>query len=70
MLLDGWHKLSGYHVYVRDGQVIFGMLGKGRHLRYAKLYRYIPRLGVWLPCVSMSVNTFRSGVRRGTVKIA
>lgn len=70
MLLDGWHNLAGYRVYIRNGQIVRGMLGQGRDQRPAWLYRYNPRLGVWSSCVSMSVDAFRSGVRRGTVKIA
>lgn len=70
MLLDGWHNLAGYRVYIRNGQIVRGMLDSGRDQRPAYLYRYNPRLGIWSSCVSMSVNAFRSGVRRGTVKIA
>ena len=70
MLSEGWHNLSGYCVYVRDGRIVRGMLGRGRDQRPAWLYRYNSRLGIWSSCVSMSVNAFRAGVRRGTVKIA
>ena len=70
MVSNGWHNLSGYLVYVWDGQVVRGMFGVGLDQRPAWLYRYNSRLGIWSFCVSMSVNAFRSGVRRGTVKIA
>lgn len=70
MLLDGWHNVSGYRVYIRNGQIVRGMRGQGRDQRPAWLYRYNPRLGVWSACMSMSVDAFRARVRRGTVKIA
>lgn len=70
MVSNGWHKFAGYRVYVRDGYIVAGMLGAGRDQRLAQLYKYNPRFGIWMHCVFMSVNAFRSGVRRGTVKIA
>lgn len=57
MFGDGWHNLSGYRVYISAGQVVRGMLGKGRDQRPAWLYRYNPGsvygplayLCLWMP---------------------
>ena len=65
---NGWHIVSGYHVYVEDGFIIRGIVDKGTsHERPAYVYRWTPRWKLWNRSIIITVNAFRSGVRRGTI---
>lgn len=68
---DGWHKIAGYDVYIEDNKVIRGTLGEGTS-NYRTAWPYIWIGGppnVWSNCTGLSVEAFRAGVRRGTVKL-
>lgn len=67
-ILDGWHIISGYRVYVEDGRVLRGILGNGNSQRTAYPYRAC-RTGGWDNVSGLSVDAFRAGVRRGSISM-
>lgn len=64
---DGWHIAAGYEVYVEDGKILRGVLGKGNSRRTA--YPYRSGENCWTECIGITVDAFRAGARRGTVKL-
>lgn len=64
---DGWHKIYGYDVYIENNIVIRGTKANGTLPAY--VYRAC-RAGGWDRDNSVTVNAFRAGVRRGTIKMS
>ena len=64
-LSDGWHKVSGFNVYVEDGYIIRGTLGKDTTYRTAYPYRSCKE--GWSREYKITPDAFRAGVKRGTV---
>lgn len=67
MIKDGWHTIQGYKVYVEDGKVLRGILGEGNSQRTA--YPFRRSKNGWDNDSGLTVNAFRSGVKRGTVNM-
>jgi hypothetical protein len=68
-MLDGWHTVAGYKVYVEDGQIHRGILNPGWNERSGYVYRWSRNLRCWVNEPRISVDAFRAGVRRGTVTL-
>lgn len=64
-VIDGWHKLCGYDVYIEGGFVIRGVSG-GESPRPVYPYRK-SRYGGWDLEKRLTEAAFRAGVRRGTI---
>ena len=66
---DGWHKISGFDVYVEDGKIIRGTKEDSNgSIIPAYPYRACKE-GGWDLEQYMTVNAFRAGVYRGTVTL-
>ena len=67
---DGWHVIIGREVCVEDGLIVRGLI-KDINDSYVTAYVYRrQRDGSWSREDSISASAFRSGVRRGTIKLA
>lgn len=66
---DGWHKICGYDVYVENDRVLRGTKANGTLSAY--VYRACRTCGpaLWEAEDSITVNAFRTGVRRGTIRM-
>lgn len=62
---DGWHVIKGYRVYVKDGRVLRGV--SSQDWRQRTTWPYQAKYNCWTNVVGISVEAFRSGVRRGTI---
>lgn len=60
---DGWHKIAGYDVYVKSGNVKRGVTADGQRATYP--YR-ASKCGGWDNDPYMSVDNFRRKVNNGT----
>lgn len=67
MVKDGWHEIAGYTVFVENGEIVRGMTSDKQRTTWC--YRY-NRSGGWDKEDSITVDAFRAGVRRGTIKMA
>lgn len=66
---DGWHNFYGYEVYVEDGCIQRGIgYDHNRHEITRYPYRKCPDSG-WGTDIGLTVEAFRAGVRRGTIKM-
>lgn len=65
-ILDGWHIILGYKVYVKHGCIMRGILGEGNAQKTAYPYR-VSKYGGWDNCSGLSVDAFRAGVKRETI---
>ncbi len=63
---DGWHKICGYDVYVENDKVLRGTKYNGQ--LPSCVYRSC-KSGGWDREYKISVDAFRAGVRRGTIKM-
>lgn len=63
---DGWHKICGYDVYVENDRVLRGTKANGTLPAY--VYRRVDERR-WDNNCGITVNAFRSGVRRGTIRM-
>ena len=61
-----WKVVCGYDVFVEDGVIVRGMNGDGTKATY--VYRK-DRKGGWNKEDKITVEAFRSGVRRGTIQM-
>lgn len=62
---DGWHMIKGYRVYVKDGRVLRGVSSQDWQQRATWPYR--AGRSCWTNVSGITVDAFRSGVRRGTI---
>lgn len=62
---DGWHTIYGKFVYVENGRVLRGVSSRDWDQRTIYPYR-VCRDGC-TNCAGITVDAFRSGLRRGTV---
>jgi len=66
---DGWHTIEGRTVYTENGYILRGIiLDRNRQQVPAHVYR-ATRDGYWNIEYWLSVDAFRSGVRRGTIDL-
>lgn len=63
---DGWHKICGYDVYVENDKVLRGTKYNGTLSAY--VYRRVNERE-WANDYGITVNVFKAGVRRGTIKM-
>lgn len=63
---DGWHKICGYDVYVENDKVLRGTKRNGQLPAY--VYRRVNERE-WSNDCGITVNAFKSGVRRGMIKM-
>lgn len=66
MIKDGWHVICGYDVYVENGFIVRGIKEDYNRSPVAAYPYRRCRRGGW-DQDNMSVDAFRSGVKRGTV---
>lgn len=54
---DGWHRIKGYEIYVKNGRVMRGMVGGGT------VYPYLDsrRMHCLVNAVGVKVSTFARG---------
>ncbi len=64
---DGWHTISGYHVHIENGRIDRGMTADKQRTTY--IYRHSKTNG-YDKEDSITIDAFRSGVRRGTIIMA
>ena len=64
---DGWHKIYGYEIFVLDNKLIRGVGNTGYYM--TTTYPYRKAKEGWDREYYMTVDAFRAGVRRGTVKM-
>lgn len=68
---DGWHIIYGYDVYVEDGKIIRGTLGKGLNYRTAYPYKHFRGQEGWYNVAGMlTISAFRYGVKNGFIMMA
>ena len=69
-LKDGWHTVCGEEVYIENGEVVRGVWikcdGQNRPLY---VYRWEERLRCWIYNGRTKYETFRSGLRRGNMRL-
>ncbi len=63
---NGWHDIAGYRVWVEDGRVLRGLNLDGDKTTYP--YRW--NGDGWTNDAGLTVNAFRAGVKRDTIKMA
>ena len=63
---DGWHKICVYDVYVENDRVLRGTKANGTLPSY--VFRSCKHWN-WVNASGITVNAFRSGVRRGTIRM-
>lgn len=63
---DGWHKLYGYDVYVKDGKFTRAIDKDGD---FVYPYEWDWKMLCWIGIRRISLDTFRAGVRRGVMKL-
>lgn len=63
---DGWHKICDYDVYIENDRVLRGTKANGTLPAY--VYRAC-RTGGWDNDCGLTVNAFKAGVRRGTIRM-
>ena len=63
---DGWHVLMGYDVYVENSRVLYGVTSDGQQTIYP--FRSV-RTGGWDNASGLTVDSFRAGIRRGTIRM-
>ena len=68
-MLDGWHIVAGYTVYVEDGKISWGIINPGWNERTGYVYRASRTLNCWVNEPWVTVEAFRAGVRRGTITL-
>jgi len=68
IIADGWHTVEGYEVYVENGKILRGILGKGNAQRTAYPYK-VSKYGGMDIDTGISVDAFRAGVKRGTKEL-
>ena len=69
-MTDGWHTLGGYMVYVEKDRVLRGVIGEYLGTKTAYPYRRDKRhKNLWVNVSGLTCNAFKSGVRRGTIKM-
>lgn len=65
---DGWHTIYNNMVYVEDNKVLRGV--SSDHQRTAYPYRWMGKPhNCYTIASGISVEAFRSGVRRGTIEM-
>lgn len=67
---NGWHKILGYDVYIEDNKVLRGTLGEGSTYRTAYPYKWDKTHRCWIKNTSVSINSFRNGVKRESMVMA
>lgn len=65
---NGWYKVLGYDVFLEDGFILRGILGKGNAQNPAYIYRRT-KDGEWTKEERITEAAFRSGVKRGTIQL-
>lgn len=69
-MTDGWHSIGGYRVYVENNRVIRGVVGEYLGTKTAYPYRRDRRhKNLWDNVSGLTCNAFKSGVKRGTIKL-
>ncbi len=63
---DGWHKICGYNVYIENDKVLRGTKSNGTLPAY--VYRRVNER-TWSHEENITVNAFRAGIRRGTIRM-
>lgn len=63
---DGWHVICGYDVYVENDRVLRGTKANGTLPAYVFRRENERR---WNNASGVTVNAFRAGVRRGTIRM-
>ena len=63
---DGWHTISGYDVYVEDGNVIWGFSSDNQRA----IFPYRAVKDDWISASGLTVDAFRAGIRRETIIMA
>lgn len=71
---DGWHVFYGVEVYVENGKVLRGVVWDGPLTeRPVYPYRYEKNIyyptGAWVNTYGVSVDAYRAGWRRGTIRM-
>ena len=64
---NGWHKILGNDVYVEDGFIVRATKSDGQ-IR-ASVYRWSKSYNAWIIENRITLATFRSGVKRGTISV-
>ena len=69
---DGWHKVSGYDVYIEDGKILRGIKldHNGSQVTAYPYVKYNGPGGGWTSCSGITVEAFRSRVKRGTAMMS
>lgn len=65
---DGWHTINGYEVWVSDGIVHRGTISD-RNGNPTSAYPYRAVKDGWSREYKVSVDAFRAGAKRGTIKL-
>ena len=60
---NGWHTISGYTVYVEDGKVLRGLSTD----KQKAVFPYRAVKDGWTSASGLTVDAFRSGIRRDTI---
>ena len=68
MIKDGWHTICGNRILVQDGFIRYGVEGEGFAFRMSYACRYLKHIG-WVRTVNLTPAAFRSGIKRGTIKM-
>lgn len=69
-MTDGWHTLGGYMVYVEKNRVLRGVIGEYLGAKTAYPYRRDRHhKNLWDNVSGLTCNAFKSGVKRGTIKL-
>lgn len=65
---DGWHKISGYEIKTEDGMVRRGTIAdRNGDPMPAYPYRWVK--DIWVREMRLTVDAFRAGVKRGTIRM-
>lgn len=70
---DGWHVFYGIDTYIENGKVHHGTVRDGLGYKAVFPYRYKKNInypnGAWVNAVGISVDAYRAGWRRGTIRM-
>lgn len=62
---DGWHKIQGEYVYIKDGMIRRAMKGD----LPAAVYRWNRTLRCWVNDLPITPAAFAAGIRRETIAV-
>lgn len=69
VIQDGWHTINGDEVLINNGEVVRGIGYNGNGQITLYVYRWDRNLRCWIYNGRTKYETFRSGLKRGIMRL-